>query len=263
LGARLFPLPPTLEAWDSYDAHLPTDDLFSGQVGNTKLGTGPGNCYDRIYTWMNAGDVDTKYKRPHLYLIEPDHKELVEMHKWPIKGDYFAYHVSSSGPTRTYPPKMGQDAVLALLEAFPNHKAVIIGLDNSNNFKVDHPRVIDLFNVTKQFRSLFPIVSGADFVVAPDSSVNHVAAAFDTPCVSLWGSYHPDDRMTHYPKNISVFKPDTCPHAPCRPHAGLPQAKCKDATNKLPKTQMWCNALRNITAEDIVEAAKKAVELEG
>jgi ADP-heptose:LPS heptosyltransferase len=262
LGAKLFPLPPTLEAWDSYDAHLPTDDLFSGQVGNTKLGTGPGNCYDRIYTWMNAGDVDTKYKRPHLYLIEPDHKELVEMHKWPIKGDYFAYHVSSSGPTRTYPPKMGQDAVLALLEAFPNHKAVIIGLDNSNNFKVDHPRVIDLFNTTKQFRSLFPIVSGADFVVAPDSSVNHVAAAFDTPCVSLWGSYHPDDRMTYYPKNISVFKPDTCPHAPCRPHAGLPQQKCKDATNKTPKTQMWCNALRNITAQDIVEAAKKAMELE-
>jgi len=24
---------------------------------------------------------------------------------------------------------------------------------------------------------------------------------------------------------------------------------------------MWCNALRNITAEDIVEAAKKVVEL--
>jgi ADP-heptose:LPS heptosyltransferase len=185
------------------------------------------------------------------------------MHKWPIKGDYFAYHVSSSGPTRTYPPKMGQDAVLALLEAFPNHKAVIIGLDNSNNFKVDHPRVIDLFNVTKQFRSLFPIVSGADFVVAPDSSVNHVAAAFDTPCVSLWGSYDPNDRMTYYQKNISVFKPDTCPHAPCRPHAGLPQQKCKDATNKTPKTQMWCNALRNITSQDIVEAAKKAMELEG
>jgi hypothetical protein len=25
---------------------------------------------------------------------------------------------------------------------------------------------------------------------------------------------------------------------------------------------MWCNALRNITAEDIVEAAKKVVKLE-
>jgi ADP-heptose:LPS heptosyltransferase len=263
LGARLLPLPATLEAWDSYDAHVPTDDLFSGQVGDTKLGTGPGTCYDRIYTWMNAGDVDPKYKRPHLYLIEPDHKELTDMGKWPIKGDFFAYHVSSSGPTRTYPPKQGQEAVLALLEAFPNHKAVIIGLDNSNNFKVDHPRVIDLFNSTKQFRSLFPIVSNADFVVAPDSSINHVAAGLDTPCVSLWGSYHPDDRMTYYPRNVSVFKPDTCPHSPCRPHAGLPQQMCKDATNKTKGTQYWCNALRHITAQDIVEAAKKAVELNG
>jgi hypothetical protein len=42
----------------------------------------------------------------------------------------------------------------------------------------------------------------------------------------------------------------------------LPQAKCKDATNRTKKTQMWCNALRNITAEDIVEAAKKVVKLE-
>jgi ADP-heptose:LPS heptosyltransferase len=262
LGAKLYPLPCSVEAWRSYDAHLPTDDLFSGQVGNTKLGTGGGNCYDRIYKWMNAGDVDPKYKRPHLYLIDPDHNELKELGKWPLPKQFFAYHVSSSGPTRTYPPKMGQDAVLALLDAHPNHHAVIIGLDNSNNFKVDHPRVIDLFNTTKQIRSLFPVIANADFVVAPDSSVNHIAAGLDTACVSLWGSYHPNDRMTYYPKNVSVFKPDTCPHAPCRPHAGLPQAKCKDASNKTPKTQMWCNALRHITAQDIVEASMKALELE-
>jgi len=43
----------------------------------------------------------------------------------------------------------------------------------------------------------------------------------------------------------------------------LPQAKCKDATNRTPKTQLWCNALRNITPEMIVDAAKKAVELDG
>jgi len=264
LGAKLWPLPCSLEAWDSYDAHLPTDDLFSGQVGNTKLGTGPGNCYQRIYEWMGVWDEKTmaKYCRPYLHLIEPDHNELKELGKWPLPIPYFAYHVSSSGPTRTYPPKMGQDAVLALLEAHPHHHAVIIGLDNSNNFKVDHPRVIDLFNTTKQIRSLFPVIANADFVVAPDSSVNHIAAGLDTACVSLWGSYGPTDRVTYYPKNVSVFKPDTCPHAPCRPHAGLPQAKCKDASNKTKGTQYFCNALRNITAEDIVAASHKARELE-
>jgi hypothetical protein len=29
---------------------------------------------------------------------------------------------------------------------------------------------------------------GAEFVVAPDSSVTHMAAGLDTACVSLWGS---------------------------------------------------------------------------
>jgi hypothetical protein len=127
---------------------------------------------------------------------------------------------------------------------------------------VDHPRVIDLFNTTKAIRSLFPVIANADFVVAPDSSVNHIAAGLDTACVSLWGSYDPHDRMTYYPKNVSVFKPDTCPHAPCRPHAGLPQAKCKDASNRLPLTQYWCNAIRNIKPYDIVAASMEAMELE-
>ena len=262
IGAKLFPLPCTLEAWDSYDCHLPTDDLFSGQVGNTKLGTGPGNCYQRVYEWMGVWDEKTmaKYCKPNLYLIEPDHEELKAMGKWPLPDPYFAYHVSSSGPTRTYPPTMGQEAVLALLEAYPKHHAVIIGLDNANNFKVDHPRVIDLFNTTKAIRSLFPVVANADFVVAPDSSVNHIAAGLDTPCISLWGSYHPDWRVKYYPRSYPLYAPEVCPHAPCAPHAGLPQSKCKDASNKTNRTQFWCNALRNISADMIVGAAKKVFE---
>lgn len=262
IGAKLFPLPCTLEAWDSYDCHLPTDDLFSGQVGNTKLGTGPGNCYQRVYEWMGVWDEKTmaKYCKPNLYLIEPDHEELKAMGKWPLPDPYFAYHVSSSGPTRTYPPAMGQQAVLALLEAYPKHHAVIIGLDNANNFKVDHPRVIDLFNTTKAIRSLFPVVANADFVVAPDSSVNHIAAGLDVPCISLWGSYHPDWRVKYYPRSYPLYAPEVCPHAPCAPHAGLPQSKCKDASNKTNRTQFWCNALRNISADMIVGAAKKVFE---
>ena len=274
LGANVYPLPPTEEAWDSYSAHVPLDDLFSGKVGNTELGTGPGCHYDRIYNWMGAeglvadisgrfGDVklvDPKYKRPHLYVVQPDYEELKKIGKWPLPNQYFAYHVSSSGPTRTYPPQLGKLAVQALLEEFPNHHAVIIGLDRAIDFHIDHPRVIDLFNGTSSVRSLFPIVSQADFVVAPDSSVNHMAAGLDTACISLWGSYDPMDRCKYYPKSYPVFAPDVCPHAPCRPHGSLPQAKCKDASNKTKGTQYWCNALRNITAEMIVENAKKAMQ---
>lgn len=275
LGARVLPLPPTAEAWASYDAHVPLDDLFSGKVGGTELGTGAGNHYDRIYLWMGAegivadvngraGDVrlvDVKYKKPCLYTTQPDTEELKKIGAWPLPTKYFAYHVSSSGPTRTYPPALGKLAVEALLEAFPDHHAVIIGMDKSVDFRVDSKRVVDLFNATANIRTLFPVIQGAEFVVAPDSSVAHMAAGLDTACVSLWGSYHPDDRCKYYPKSVPVFKPDTCPHAPCRPHGGLPQAKCKDATNRTKKTQLWCNALRNITAEDIVEAAKKVVTL--
>jgi hypothetical protein len=186
----------------SYEAHVPLDDLFSGKVGGTELGTGAGNHYDRIYLWMGAegivadvngkaGDirlVDAKYKKPYIYTVQPDTDELKKIGVWPLPAKYFAYHVSSSGPTRTYPPALGKLAVEALLEAFPDHHAIVLGMDKSVDFRVDSKRVVDLFNATANIRTLFPVIQGAEFVVAPDSSVTHMAAGLDTACVSLLGS---------------------------------------------------------------------------
>jgi len=264
LGARMLPLPPTAEAWEAYDAHVPLDDLFSGKVGNSELGTGPGNHYDRIYRWMGAETeevkVDPIYKRPSLTVVATDMDELKKANKWPIPEPYFVYHVCASGPTRTYPPDQGKEAVLALLEEFNTHTAVIVGASTSVDFRLDHKRVFDLFNCTAQFRSMLPVLQGADFVVCPDSAILHASAGVGTATVSLWGSYHPDDRCKYYAQSFPIFVGDTCPHAPCHPQMGLPQAKCKDATNRTKGTQYYCNAIRAITAKMIVGKAKEAME---
>ena len=80
LGARLIPLPAVAEAWEAYDAHVPLDDLFSGKVMGSELGTGPGCFWDRIYRWMGAETDETKvdatYKRPTLTVIATDMDEL-------------------------------------------------------------------------------------------------------------------------------------------------------------------------------------------
>jgi hypothetical protein len=264
LGARVLPLPPTAQAWDTYDAHVPLDDLFSGKVMGTELGTGPGNFFGRVYRWMGAETdevaVDPIYKKPTLTVIDSDSAELVRLGKWPLPEPFFVYHVTASGPTRTYPPDLGREAVMALLEAFPTHHAVPVGASPSIDFRIPHKRVVDLFNCTKEFRSLLPVLQAASFVVCPDSAVLHAAAGVDTPTVSIWGAYAPSDRCEFYPKSYPLYVPEVCPHAPCHPQSGLPQAKCKDATNRTKGTQFFCNAIRAVTAQMIVEAAKKAVQ---
>ena len=264
LGARALPLPPTAEAWDAYDAHVPLDDLFSGKVMGTELGTGPGNHYDRIYRWMGAETDEVKveavYKKPTLTVIATDMDELQKINKWPIPEPYFVYHVCASGPTRSYPPDLGKAAVLALLQEFPNHHAVPIGASPSVDFRLDHKRVFDLYNSTAQFRTLLPVLQGADFVVCPDSAVLHASAGVGTATVSIWGSYAPEDRCSHYPLSFPCYAPSVCPHAPCHPQMGLPQAKCKDATNRTKGTQLHCNSIRAVTAEMIVGRAKEAME---
>jgi ADP-heptose:LPS heptosyltransferase len=151
----------------------------------------------------------------------------------------------SSGPTRTYPPALGKLAVEALLEAFPDHHAVIIGMDKSVDFRVDSKRVVDLFNATANIRTLFPVIQGAEFVVAPDSSVTHMAAGLDTACVSLWGSYDPKDRVSFYPKSVPIFKPDTCPHAPCRPQGACRRLSVR--TQPTAPRKRRCGAMRFVT----------------
>ncbi len=59
-------------------------------------------------------------------------------------------------------------------------------------------------NITKieglSMRRAFALVSGCDAIIAPDSAFVHLAAAFDTPCVALYGPIDGKIRTRHYPK---------------------------------------------------------------
>ena len=255
LGSRQLAYPPSMEAWDSYDCHVPLDDLFAGKLGGIECGTGPGNHFDRIFAWMGV-DPDPKYKRPWLTVVEKDFTELKEKNIWPLPKPYFVYNVSSSGPNRTYPPQMGKEAVAALLDELPGHVAVILGQNEHMPFHLKHDRVINLYNKTKVFRSMFPIVQDADFVIGPDSAGIHIAGGLSRPSISLWGPYDPEWRVKYYTDSYPVFVPGVCPHAPCAPHPDMPQVKCKDATNRTKGMQRWCNVMRAITKEMIVEKAR-------
>ncbi|MEK9137009.1 MAG: glycosyltransferase family 9 protein, partial [Bacteroidota bacterium] len=49
-------------------------------------------------------------------------------------------------------------------------------------------------------RRAFALAAACDAIIAPDSSFVHLAAAFDIPCVGLYGPIDGHVRTQHYPK---------------------------------------------------------------
>lgn len=95
------------------------------------------------------------------------------------------------------------------------------------------------------------VVRSASLVIAVDSVFPHIAGAngIQTPCISLFGSFNPAWRVTTYPKNVSIYKPEHCKLAPCSWHEqGKPEGCPMDD---------YCLPLAAITADDIMEQVRK------
>lgn len=77
-----------------------------------------------------------------------------------------------------------------LVESLPNITFVQVGLARDNKVRLKGDNVIDLIDKTK-IRELFSLVYNADGCISLVSSLMHVAAAFDKPCVVIAGGREP------------------------------------------------------------------------
>ena len=77
-----------------------------------------------------------------------------------------------------------------LVESLPDITFVQVGLAKDNQVKLSGDNVIDLIDKTK-IRELFSLVYHADGCISLVSSLMHVAAAFDKPCVVIAGGREP------------------------------------------------------------------------
>lgn len=115
----------------------------------------------------------------------------------------------------------------------------IDGADNAVNLVGAFPDIIDLACV----------VSLADVVVAPDSSMTHVAAALGIPCVAIYGPV--DHTARAYASTIPIFA-----HRPCQPcdhHGALP---CVEAVKS---GVVFSPCIAEIAPEAIVAAIADAL----
>lgn len=257
------PLPIQFEILSAYDYHI----FFEGMLESNSE-PDQHNCYDDMFNFIGFWNVPQQFKRPYIKPMPDDYIRFIELGFHP-EDKFILIHLCPNNLNRAYPPGETEEVVQQLcIEFDKSWKIVLVGTNLSPEFKSMvnevttggwRERVVSLVDQTKSFRDLIPFVEFASAIICPDSSIMHLAACFpDTPVVSLWGLFHPNDRMLYYPNNTPLR--GTCPHSPCRDHNfHLPTEQCKDAW-KLPKEQIkWCHALASIQPETIVNKVKEVL----
>lgn len=209
-----------------------------------------GNAYDDMFAFGGMMEVPEEYKRPHIYLGSRD-LALDDQWRSRLKGEpYIVYQWTSGNPVRQYPP----DLAAKFLKSWTDTRIVVVGQSQDHIPEGSH--IINLVNRTDSFRSLIPIVRQSVGVVCPDSSIGHLCAAFpEVKVLSLWGPFHPDDRVKYYGNHTPLL--GRCPHGPCRTHSFLPpHTKCRDVGPEYFRERQ-CAALSTITPEMIGQEIHK------
>jgi ADP-heptose:LPS heptosyltransferase len=266
-GAAI-PLPIPLDAVRKYDYVIFYEGMLEGNREEDQ-----NNCYDDFFGVIGLNDVPPESKRPAIVPLPSDYRLASRFVN--LNEKYVLYHMSPNNLNRMYPPKLGRKVIETLAREYPDYKIYVIGLDKDKKYGwvcEDMPEnVVDLLSKTHPFRATIPMVERCRLLICPDSAFMHMAAAFPTvPVISLWGLFHPQDRIKYYTNNTPLFAFDACPHAPCRDHNFfLPYLQCRDSEYSKPEFRNaeraeelqgkieYCYALAEIKPERVLEVARE------
>jgi len=258
IGGAAIPIPIPFDVARAYDYHI----FYEGMLENN--GEFDQNCcYDDFFNVIGMPNIPDRWKRPHVIPRPEDYKFATDR-KMDLNKPYLVYHLAPANKNRCYPPSQGAEFIRMFLDRYTDWEVFIVGRESDKEAVMGQmgqmDRVVDLVNETKSFRDLIPILESANVVVAPDSSVMHLAACFEgVPTVSLWGPFHPNDRAKYYANHHPIFKPDVCEFAACHNHTfTLPLEKCTKATNWEDGSK-YCAVLSNIKPEDILEKVEDVI----
>ena len=159
------------------------------------------------------------------------------------------WQVGASTPLRGYPPEATRAAIALLAKRLPQARIVLVASDKVLAEYAPLPLVGEnvVACVGQPLRTVFALALQAACIVAPDSMLGHVAGGLGVPCVGLWSSFHPADRVKYYPGHVPLYHPVDC--SPCRIH------ECGEQKPGCPKpTGPWCKGLAAIEPGRIVDA---------
>jgi hypothetical protein len=171
------------------------------------------------------------------------------------------YQLSSANPVRCLSPNDSTFMILKIAEAYPDtHWLCLHDEFVPAAFKDTLAAEVakrELKNVepftSPNLRELWALTEYVSVVVSPDSMMAHIAGAFGTPCVGLWGPMSPQSRMKYYKNHHPIWHKEFCPHSPCFVYSNVFPKYCPPR----PAQRNACDVLAGISPTEVIELVGK------
>lgn len=192
-------LPVTLADFGRYDAFFDTGSLMHRDDADRL----PYVDFILKQFGIDYWKVDRAQKRNRLRLDQEATAELArELDAMKDGGQkWLLFHPAASGPLRSVP----EDKIVGMMEAILAHSDYRIVTVVPVPFR--HERVIDMTDRSKSFQHLCCIVSRVDAILTVDTSIYHIADAFDIPALVLFSTIDPALRVKYYPTVRGMLLP--------------------------------------------------------
>lgn len=171
------------------------------------------------------------------------------------------YQLSSANPVRCLTPNDSVFNLIKIAEAFPDmHWLCLYDEFVPPEYKSTLEAEVakrELKNVelfcAPNLRELWALTEYVSVVISPDSMMAHIAGAFGTPCVGLWGPISPQTRVKYYKNHFPIWHKEFCPHAPCFAYSNTFPKHCPPR----PAQRNTCDVLAGISPDEIISAVKQ------
>lgn len=161
-----------------------------------------------------------------------------------------AIQVSASAKCRTYPQQHLQRVVQHFVQK--GWEVFMMGAPGEVKEVENEPKNFIIMTDGYTFRQRAAVLATCDVVLAPDSSLAHIAGALDVPCVALYGPFPWQVRTKYNPRTFGVNGTGKC--APCFHHQWMQNRFPKDCPSR---NRGVCAVLESIKPERVIALLTK------
>jgi ADP-heptose:LPS heptosyltransferase len=238
------------------------------------------NVYDVLFKQIGVDPdkVDPKFKRPKVKATVADSKRVDEFFRllyFERSVDWRKIpYVVVSPLTISSLRSLNYVTWLSIIEELAKSVNVLVIGQAPNNIAPDagisfaefHERLGVLSSQKKEIINLIGrvpmrlamgLLLNSAGLVTLDSGLLYVAQGLRVPAISIWGPQHPKTRIGYDPSymDLAIWKPETCPAAPCFAYREFPKHKCVQGEN-----QKLCEPLSQVRVEDVMVKVEKMLK---
>ncbi len=234
----IVPYPVPVKEWESADFHVWLERVLEDGKASTKV-----NALDLV---AQAAGVTLEDMTMRFCLSEMEREEALKAYPKTDK-PRVGIQVEASALNRTYPGELLVKVAGNL--AGSGCEVFLFGM--GDHIEADE-QFVNLSKINPTFRQSCAILATCDAVLAPDSSLLHVAGALGIPALGLFGPFQSTLRVK-YAKSVTAIDGNV-PCAPCHHHAG----NGMDWPEGCPGAEKGrCLALANIDPKRVAMAVMK------